>query len=499
MNKSTSKIVSGFKWSYLNTITKIILQLIVVSILAHLLLPKDFGLLSISFIFVNLADMISQLGISPALIQKKELTGEHIRVGFTLIVLFSAVFASLLFVFAPFIALFFKTAEVVPVLRCISLIYIIRSLGVVSRALLQRKMMFKEIMIIDVSAYIFGYGFIGIVLAFLGYGVWALVFASLFQSSISVLFCYFFSRHSLIPLFGKQEISELLNFGGGYTILSVFNYIARNGDNFIVGKFLGAKMLGIYSRAYALMTMPATYFASVLDKVLFPAMSKIQDENLRLRKIILSGIELNAFISLIVSVYIFFLSSDIIIILLGRQWLEAVPVLKIMSLGVLFRSGYKINDSLIRAKGAVYGGALRHGVYAFLIITGAYIGSFYGISYVAIGVVFALFVHYFFISHLGLKLTNTSWKDFFKSHYFPLKTVFLLSVFFFFSLSYIKQYNIAVFPRFISIVAINSLFLMVLLLLFPKYFIGDGIKWILVKAVNNDSLLFSVLKKIIKL
>ena len=411
------KTLSGFKWSYIGVFFQSFLQLAVLAVLARLLSPDDFGILSVSFIFINIAKLISEVGVGPAIVQRKNLTNEHINSG----LIFSSFMGFLVYMIFYFISkdlsLFFEKKELEIILKVIALNFIINGLLVAPLSLLRKKMKFKEITIINITSYLIGYGFIGIGMALAGYGVWALVFASITQNIIMLLLSFYYNPLRITLKFSKRHLIELLNFGGGFTIGRVFNYLALNGDNFVIGKFLGTYYLGIYSRAYAILTLPARYFSSIFDRVLFPAFSEIQDRKEKIREVFLNSTQFIFFFSALAGVFIFIYAKYIVLILLGPKWLDVIPLIKIMAFGIPFRTTYKLSDAISRALGTVYKRAWRQGVYAFMIIGGAFIGSVYkNMNIVAGFIVFSLFVIYLLMSNLTVKSLDIKIKEFLFSH-----------------------------------------------------------------------------------
>jgi len=478
-NNLTQRTLSGLKWSFLSAFSQAILKLGIISVLAHLLPPKDFGLLSIALIFAGLAQFISQLGIGQAVIQKKDLKKNHIRAGFTLVIIFGFSMFILLWSSAPLIAVFFKIPELKNVLRVLSITFLIGNFGVLADSLLRKSIRFKEIMIAEIVSYIIGYGVVGISLALMKKGVWALVIAIVVQSFIYVIIIFSCSSHSILPLFSKKDFNELLNIGGGFTIGRIFNLAAIQGDNFVVGRLLGTEVLGLYSRAYQLIILPVNYFAHVLDKVLFPAMAEIQIETLRLKKIFLRGIELTSIIAFNTSILMFFAAPEIIGSLFGPKWNEAVPVLQILSLCVLFRTGYKINDSLARALGLVYKRAWRQGIYAGIVIIGSILGSKWGISGVAIAIVSAVFVNYLLMSQLSLKVLQISWHEFIRAHLPSIRiSVFIIIVLLPF-LYFFRFLGIPIWYRFVGILIVIFIGVLSSPFILSKKSFGSAIKWVL--------------------
>ncbi|MEN8155050.1 MAG: oligosaccharide flippase family protein, partial [Acidobacteriota bacterium] len=264
------EIISGLKWTYFGVILKFISQLLIFSILAHILAPEDFGVISMSFIFINFALLLSQFGIGTALVQRKVLNKDHIKTGFTMAIFLGAFLFLAIYFSAPIISVFFSNSELVKILRTLALMFFFNGISMISRSLLQREMNFKDLMKIDIYSYFLGYGVIGIISALILKNVWALVFATICQSFMDSVLSYWFRMFPVSLKIKKTEAIELLTFGGWFSIGGFFNYFAINGDNFIIGKYLGSVSLGIYSRAYTLMTLPAVYFASIFEKVFFP-------------------------------------------------------------------------------------------------------------------------------------------------------------------------------------------------------------------------------------
>ena len=475
----TKRTLTGLKWAYMSTFLRAILQLVVIAALAHLLSPTDFGLLGIALIFTGLAQLISQLGVGPAIIQRNELTERHIRVGFTVSIVFGIViFVSLCFC-APIVAKFFKNEAVTNVLRGVSIIFVIGSFAVVGEALLRRHLRFKELMVVEVVSFAVGYGIVGISMALMGKGVWSLVGAVNVQRLVHVAIVLYSSSHSFRLLFSPSELKDLLTFGGGFTLARIFNFTALQGDNFVVGRLLGADALGLYSRAYQLMTLPATGFAQVLDKVIFPAMAEIQTEKERLRRVYLRGVEITSMIALPTSVLMFLAAPEIIGTLFGSKWVDAVPVLQILAFGILFRTAYKVSDSLARSLGAVYRRAWRQGIYASMVVAGTILGSIWGLSGVGVAVVLSVFINYLLMSHLSLKLLQVSWMTFVYSHLPSICVSGCFAVLTWSSLHFLRFVEIPDCYVLMGSVVAGFAWIILSFFVLPKRVLGSGVEWVL--------------------
>ena len=157
-------------------------------------------------------------------------------------------------------------------------VFPLQGLGVAAESLLRRELRFQWLANLDVSAYAIGYGLVGIALALAGWGVWALVAGQITQGLLRTGVLLIYRRPSLRQPFDLRAFRDLVYFGGGFTVARAANYVAVQGDNLVVGRFLGPQALGFYGRAYSLMSAPAYSFGNVLDQVLFPAMAKVQHD-----------------------------------------------------------------------------------------------------------------------------------------------------------------------------------------------------------------------------
>lgn len=402
----TKSTYSGFAWQYISYISQAILQILVLAVLARLLSPEDFGVLGLAMIVVGFAALFSQLGVGPALVQRSELTLIHIRVGFSLSILLSLILTLITIAVSPLAALFLQSNRVTSVLSVVSLNFLFAGFGVVAESLLKRNLQFKKLMWASVGSYLFGYAIVGIGMAWLGYGVWSLVGATLGQSLVNSILLLLLNPHSLLPSLARREIRELLFFGGGFTLARFLNYSANQGDYFMVGRMMGPGPLGIYSRAYQLMMMPAKYFSEVLSVVLFPVMAKLQDERQRLAKTYLTAISMVSLVSAPIGVFMIITAPEIVEVLLGPKWSEVIIPFQILSIGVVARGSYKMDDTLAKALGVMYRRSVRDAIYAAAVLLGAWSGLKWGLTGVAVGVLAAVLINYILAVRMSMDLLD---------------------------------------------------------------------------------------------
>ncbi len=495
----TQRTLTGLLWNILGTCCHLMLKLFILTVLARLLEPQDFGLVGAALVIVGFSGIFAQLGVGPAIIQRCKLDEVHIRVGFTFSMLMATILSMTVWFLAQVISDFFNMEGLCPVIRVTAIIFLINGLGVVAESLLLRSLQFRGLAMLELLSYAIGYGVVGILLAITNMGVWALVGANIAQILIKTFGALYLAPHSCIPSFNSVALKQLLHFGSGFTLGKIANYLAIQGDNIVVGRFLGAQALGFYGRAYQFVVMPANLFGGVLDKVLFPAMAQIQHEPFKLAQVYRRNIACIALVTLPFSVIFFILAPDIVHILLGTKWSECITPFKILTLGLLFRTSYKASDSLARATGAIFSRAWRQWIYAFSIFGGSWIGQHWGINGVAIAVLLAIIINFALMAHLSLIITKLSLQNFLISHIPAIALAALLG-----TLTWLIKIatTFLLLPRIVYfVILVPSLIctIPVLWRFWPNVFLGEEGHWVILLITNRLSaqrrtMIYNILK-----
>jgi O-antigen/teichoic acid export membrane protein len=389
-----------------------LLKVLVLVILTRLLGPADFGLVSAALVVITISLNFSQLGLGPALIQRPDLEDRHLSTAFYASIGLGVLVAALVWVTAPLVAQFFRMEHLTPIVRALALVFPITGVATVPESLLTRELRFKLLSNRDIYAYGFGYGVVGVVLAVLGWGVWALVLAQLAQVVVrtAILLRAAPVRLSARPTWAS--FIELMDYGVGQSVSRVGVIMANQVDNLVVGRWLGAVPLGNYTRAYQLMQVPTRLLGDVLDKVLFPTMARVQDDSRRLTAAFLQGTAVLALMTLPVGVVAAVLGPELVSVAFGSRWAGLVAPFQVLSLGMMFRTCYRMSDSLSRATGKVYRRAWRQTLFAALVFLGALAGQTRGLVGVAWGVLLAFFINYLSMAQLSLSITGVSWGRF---------------------------------------------------------------------------------------
>lgn len=416
---------TGFFWLLLGTAGQNVLQLMSILVLARILTPKEFGVVGIGAAIIAFLRIFSEVGVGPALVQKESITSQDIKTANMLSLVLGGILTGLLYYLSDNISVFFKMDDLAIILKVLAFTLPVISYSIVGQSLLQRHFDFKKLSSITFLSYLIAYGFVSVYLALHGYGLWSLVAALWVQSTLFLVLTLIVCKDAATIGFSLASARGMLKYGLGYSIARLCNYAAGQGDNLIVGKLLGSESVGLYGRAYQIMSMPAILFGSVVDKVFFPLMSNMRGDKVKLEKLYLSSIYFSLLIFIYLSGYIFIFSDQIIYGLFGEGWSYVSTLIEIMSVGLYFRIGYKFSDCLTMAVGKVYQRAGVQFLYALSVLIFVIIGCQWGLTGAAIGVVTAIALNYLMMLFLVWNILRFKLLDVLFRH---LKVLLLFSV-----------------------------------------------------------------------
>lgn len=384
-------------WVFAGKASHQLVRLALVVILARLLTPEAFGIVASAHIILALSEVVVRFGIGAALIQTNELPRRVERAAQTIMLALAAVMSGLLMLAAPAFGAVMQVPELVAIMPVMLASFMLSAFTSVPSNLISRDMSFRYLAKVDVLSFSVGYGAVSVVLALLGFSYWSLIIGTLAQSVLSTLLLL--GRRPVWPTLDlrKAEIMPLLRFGGGVFLAQMASNVAQRADNIVVTSTMGPAALGYYSRAYGLMDLSNSLLGSVFREVLFSGFSKQRREGLEetdRAKTFLNAHAFAAFLILPISALMYLLAEEIVLILLGDQWVQAVPVLQVLALGMFFRLGYKVSGSLLLASGKIVLLALMSLLYALMVVAFTLIGARTGIEGIAWGVTVALACHH---------------------------------------------------------------------------------------------------------
>jgi len=345
-----SQAFTGVGWSAVERFSFQGITFLVQIILARILSPTDYGMIGMLAIFLQVAQVLIDSGFANALIQKKECTETDYSTVFYYNLAISVGLYMLLFIAAPFIEHFYSMPSLGVVTRVLSLTIIINSLAIVHRTILTKNIDFRSLTRISIIGAVIS-GAVGIICAIHGYGVWALVFQQILNSIIIVLLL--FVKLNWVPkfLFDKSSFKSLFSFGSKLMISSLINTIYRNLYSLIIGKKFSAEELGYYTRAEQFAIFPSSNIGSIITRVAYPILSKVQDDNAKLRSGYRQIIQLSSFIIFPLMFGLMAIAKPFIFVFLTEKWSGAIVILQILCLDWMLDHISLLNLNLLYVKG----------------------------------------------------------------------------------------------------------------------------------------------------
>lgn len=324
-------------------------------ILARLLLPSDYGTIGMLQIFISVSSIFVTAGFGMALVQKKNPTHIDFTSVFYWNLIASILFYFILFFSGPAISRFYNMPELTKVLRVQSLSLIIQAFSTVQTCQLQKQLRFRELSIRSIVATLIG-TMVGVVMAFLGYGVWSLVFSNLVSIFASVLLLWKMSSWRPTWEFSWQSLKELFSFGGLMALSSFVETLYNNLQGLVIGKWFSSSDLGYYTQAKKMETIPTDALSQVVNQVSFPVFSALQDDKSKLLFGVRKNITSITFINFPMMLLLIVIAKPLVILLYGVKWIESVPYLRILCIAGAIYSMNTINTNVIRSlgKGKIY-------------------------------------------------------------------------------------------------------------------------------------------------
>ena len=324
----THKTASGVAWMSLVQVVRQLLQLLSVSVLARHLPPVAYGLVAMAAIVTNFMETIRDVGTGYALVREREVSRELASTVFWLNCIIGGV-ATLLVVATSWpAAYFFHEKMVAPILQFLAISFFLGALSVVPTAMLNRAMDFRKVAATQTAGALAGTT-VAIVMAIAGRGVWSLVAASITTASVTTVLVWILSPVRIGLVFRRDQTRHVVHFGLNLTGFHIVNYVSRNADNLLVGRFLGGAPLGYYQMGYMLMTYPINNFAAVVAQVVYPALATFRDQEERFRAAYLRACGLIALVTFPLMLGLAVTAGPFVRVLLGERWMPVAALLAV--------------------------------------------------------------------------------------------------------------------------------------------------------------------------
>ncbi len=390
---------------------KFVLQTGSTVVLARLLTPDDFGLIAMVMAVTGFAMMFSSLGLSTATVQKAEINHGQISTLFWINVGLGIVVAGVVIGLAPAVAWFYKEPRLIPVTMALGAPFVFGGLAVQHRAMLQRNMRFFAMGMVEIVSMAAGVA-AAIVASVFGAGYWSLVIMYIAMAVAAAVGNWI--AFPWLPGLPKRGvgIKQMLGFGGNITGFNIVNYFARNADNILIGKIVGAAALGFYSKAYGLLMLPIRQIREPINMVAIPVMSRLQQMPERFCAYYEKLVFAIAFVGMPLICLMAVCANELIFLVLGPQWLPAAPTFQVLAVAAFIQLvSHSWGVVLIAlGKSRRY---LNLGVLNALVMCVAFlIGIYWGIVFVAAAYAVANAVVLFPILYIAFKGTSVSMRNF---------------------------------------------------------------------------------------
>lgn len=344
------KTVKGVLWSSVERFSVQGIQFLVMIIMARLLTPKDYGLVGMVAIFIAVAQSLVDSGFSQALIRKQNRTETDNSTVFYFNIVVGILLYLILFAIAPWIAKFYDSPELTALMRVVCLSVVFNSFVVVQRALLTVNIDFKTQAKASLTAAIVS-GVVGIGMAYSGFRYWSIVTQQLVNLGLNTLLLWLFARWRPRWIYSWDSFRELFTFGSKLMASGLLDVVYRNMYLLVIGKVFTASSLGYYTRASQFAEFPSSNLTSIMQRVTYPVLCQIQNDDERLALIYRRFLRVSAFLIFPLLVGLSAVAEPFILLLLKKQWLFASTLLQIICFGMMWYPIHAINLNLLQVKG----------------------------------------------------------------------------------------------------------------------------------------------------
>lgn len=372
------KTVNGAKWSAIATVASIGISFLQITLLARIIEPHQFGLLTISMLVIMIADTISDFGISNSIIQRKNISEVELSTLYWINVIIGLLVFFLVFVLSGLISDLLNQPEIKPLVQLLAFAFIIIPHGQQFRALLQKELEFSKIGLIETSSILIGFAITMCSALYYPFAITA-IWGYLCMSICKTLMFAVVGRKIYKPIlrFNYKSVSSNIKFGAYLTADALVNQLNSNIATVILSRSLGAVIAGGYNLAYNVAVLPPSRLNPILTRVLFPAFSKIQDDKEKLRTNFYKLLSFVGLINFPVLLGLLTVSDNFVITIFGEKWQFITPILQILCIVGLLRSIGNPIGSLLMAKARVDISFKFNVFKLFLFIPSIWIGATY--------------------------------------------------------------------------------------------------------------------------
>lgn len=337
-------------WSAIERFSVQGIQFLLTIIIARLVSPSDYGLIAMLGIFLAIAQAFIDSGFSNALIQKQDRTNVDFYTVFYFNIIVGFAVYILLYIAAPYIAAFYDEPKLNIITKIVSVNLIISSFSVIQRAILTIELNFKKQATASLIA-VMASGGVGVYLAYIGYGVWAIIIQTLLNTTLNTIMLWIVTDWIPKLEFSYKSFRTLFSFGSKLLLSGVLHTIYTNLYNIVIGKGFSSMDLGFYNRAYTIASFPSNNISNIIVRAVYPILCNFQNDNEKLKASFIQYLRMATYIVFPLMIMLCILAKPLVLLLLTDKWLSMVPLLQIMCFAYMWDPIMGINNYVINSKG----------------------------------------------------------------------------------------------------------------------------------------------------
>jgi len=387
-----SNFISGITWSGAARFSTQGMRFLITAVLARLLSPAEFGIIGLANVFLVIANYINQLGISAAIIQRKDIDEEHLSSAFWANIVVGIVLSLCVFVSAWPVATFFGNDQLRPVMQVLGLVYFLGAFRMVQNALFSKALQFKKTALIEISSLVLS-GTTSIAMALTGFGVWSLVFGQLVNIFSGAIMAWFLSSWRPKFLFNPPKFGKLFDFGIKVMAINVLTALGGSLGFIFIGKFLDVFSVGLYTMSLKVVSIASRRVTRIISQVMFPVFSQMQDNQERFNAAYFKVLKTISLSTFPVLAGLACVAPEFVKVLLGEKWLPIINAVRILCL-------YGMIGSISSTVGSVFCSKGRPDIELkadFFVLSLLFPFMFVGIRWGFMGIVIAKTIHHVFM------------------------------------------------------------------------------------------------------
>jgi len=388
------KTVKGVSWSFIDSISSQGITFLVGLVLARLLTPEDYSLLGIIVIFIAVFNCIVDSGFSNALIRKTDATDKDYNTVFVSNLVISVVLCAALYLSASAIAEFFNRPQLTDLLKVMSFIIIINAFAIIQRTILMKRIDFKTQTKVSIISSVSS-GIVGIGMAITGFGVWSLVGQQISRQGLNTLFLWIYAKWYPKLQFSVESFKELFGFGWKLLVSSLIATIWNEIYKVVIGKCYAPATLGQYTRADQFASIFSSNMTTVVQRVSYPVLSTIQDDKVRLKSAYKRIIKVAMLPTFVLMLGMAGCAKSMIQVMVGDQWLPAVPFLQIVCFQMMLYPLHSLNLNMLQVEGRSDLFLKLEIIKKIIAVCPILLGIFVGIYWMLMGSVFTGCISYY--------------------------------------------------------------------------------------------------------